>query len=137
MALALIVIAALMGLTGAGGPFGSGRVAGPSGSVDYPRVARWAAANEMSVRFAGAGTTGVVEVDQAFFEVFGIEGIQPSPSASAFTGTGQRFTFDRAGRAGGDTVTFKVRPRRPAFPLRTHVRIGEGEPLRFSAIVLP
>ncbi|MFZ5718059.1 MAG: hypothetical protein ACOY5Y_01190 [Pseudomonadota bacterium] len=135
--LALIVVAALLGLTGAGGPFASGRAQGAGGTVDFPRVARWAAPDELSVRFAGPGSTGTVEVDRALFEVFGVEGIQPRPSASTFTPGGQRFTFDRAGEAVGDTVTFQLRARRPALPLRAQVRIGSGEPLRFSMFVLP
>lgn len=136
-AFALIVVAALLGFTGAGGPFASSRLVGASGSLDYPRVARWAAANELSVRFSGPASTGTVEVDRAFFEVFGVDGIQPSPTTSTLTAMGQRFTFDRTDAAGGDTVTFQVRPRRVAFPVRAQVRIGEGEPLRFSTIVLP
>lgn len=39
--MALILLAALAGTTGSGGPLAHAEASGPGGSIEYPRIARW------------------------------------------------------------------------------------------------
>lgn len=135
---ALIVIAALAGLTGSGGPLSRASASGPGGEVDYPRVARWDASDDIRITLPASGArTAHVEIDRAFSDVFEVEVIQPVPAASAATAMGLRYRFDLGAANGPRRIVMHVRPLRPAMATPLRVRIDEAPPLRLTPIVLP
>lgn len=132
-----IVALALAGFTGRGGPFAGATVQSAESSVDYPRVTRWEAPDEVQVHFGGGAEEGVVEIAESFFDVFAVTSIQPAPDRSVATPDGQRLTFTLAPGQSPRTITLHVRALRPAIPLRTSIRIGNGQPVGLTSVVLP
>lgn len=84
-----LVIAALCGLTGAGGPLSREQVQAGDATIDYPRIARWQPAEDATIRF-GPEMTGEVEVvlSADFAEAFDVEAMQPQPASAASTAEG-------------------------------------------------
>lgn len=110
----LLVLAALAGLTGSGGPVSHARVAMAGGTVEYPRIARWQASEDITIKFAAAEGPRTVILGSSFAEQFQIESVQPRPVRSEAVQEGQRLTFDVANGAPG-SVTLHIRPSDPGY----------------------
>lgn len=133
MGFVLLIVLALAGLTGSGGPLAQATFGTPAGSVEYPRVSRWQAADSMTVRFAAGAEVGTVNLEPEFLRTFEVSSIQPEPRSAATGPEGVRYEFDAAG---GGEVVFYIRARGPAFLPDASVRIGAFEaPVR--PLVLP
>lgn len=136
--LALIVIASLAGLSGKGGVFAHGKISSETGTVEYPRVTRWAASDDLHLTLpAGTGNEAVVEIGSSFSEIFEFEDIQPTPSGSYATGTGQRLIFDLGPPSGERQIIMHVRAMRPSFGREMDLRIGDGPTIKLRPVVLP
>lgn len=128
-----LLATALTGLTGGGGPLAQATVETPAGTIDYPRVSRWQAADSMTVRFGRHVDDETLELAPAFLETYEVTSIQPEPRSATTTPNGVRYAFDV--ELGGEIV-FRIRARRPAFLADASVRIGEFHaPIR--ALILP
>ena len=136
-AMALLVLAALAGLTGTRGPAASGTVEAGGATIEYPRISRWQSADSLGVEFAvEAGGAVQVLLPGAFTDVFSIQSVTPQPSKVTATANGQLFEFELAPEPGPKKATFAVRAERPAFPVPTRGEVG-GAPFAFSFTVLP
>lgn len=136
--MAMIIVAALAGLTGKGGQLSRATAAGPQGQVDYPRISRWEMTDEMTVSLpSGSADEATIEIDDAFSKVFQIESTQPAPKESYVTGTGERLVFNLAEPGAGRTISVFIRPLQPAFSPRIQMRINNGDPLVLTPVVLP
>lgn len=135
--MALLVIAALAGLTGANGPAASGQANAAGATIDYPRIARWQASDTMSIEFA-PDAQGRVEVllPAEFSEIFAIESVTPQPSRAVTTPRGQLYEFELAAESGAKSANFSLRPGRPAFPQSVAGEVA-GEPFVMGFTVLP
>lgn len=131
VAYVLLLVAALLGLTGGGGPLSHANAETPYGTIDYPQVSRWQAADDLSVRFAGGASE--VTLGEDFVELFAIESIQPQPDSATATADGIQYSFSSS--AGG-AVIFNLRARRPAFFRAGAVRLGDAE-VRVRPLILP
>lgn len=133
----LLLIAAVLGLTGGGGMLAHGTARGESVTVDYPRITRWQAADTMTVEVENRTGPFEITLDKRFGELFAIERTNPQASATAAVPDGHRLTFNLGAEPGRRTITFELRARKPALP--TKILIGfEGElPLTFRTIALP
>ena len=135
---ALFILLALAGLTGKGGPLSRAVEAGPEGSIDYPRVARWQTSDEIRVTLNGSGAPqAIVELDSSFSRLLQIESVQPAPSTSSLTQQGLRLTFEVDGGALPSTVLLSVLPVSPAVEAEIGVRLNGGERLVLSPTILP
>jgi hypothetical protein len=136
--LILIVIAALAGFSGQGGPFARATVSGPAGMIDYPRVTRWETSDEIRLTLgAGIERQAVVEIGPAFPDLFELEDIQPAPAESHAGPNGQRLVFHLDPAPARREVIMHVRAMRPSFTKGIDMRIGEGPRLRIRSVVLP
>ena len=136
--MALFLIAALFGATGAGGPIASARVETAGGTIEYPRIARWQSAEEVTIALpAGSSGTIDVEIEKSFAELFGVESVEPEPSQVVATEKGHRFSFDLGTDAGPKNLAFHVRPSSPTFRRTITARIGDAPPARMNVTVLP
>lgn len=135
IAMLLIVVAALAGLTGTSGPASSASVEAGGAKIDYPRIARWQTADSMTVEFSGAGT-GRVLLPSAFLEAMSVENVTPQPTRVVATPQGAIFEFELGGGAGDKRVDFALRPDSPSFPQRVAGDV-EGDPFEISFMVLP
>lgn len=138
MLFALIILLALAGLTGKGGPLSRATEAGPQGSVVYPRVARWQTSDEIRVTLNASGTSqAVVELDPSLSRLFQIESVQPMPSESRLTKQGIRLSFAADGETLPASILFSVVPVAPAFEAEIGVRLNGGERRLLSPTVVP
>lgn len=134
----MLILAALAGLTGAGGPLSRGHVQVGETTIDYPRIARWQSADEATIRFA-ADMTGSVDVllSTSFAEAFDVETMMPRPNRALSTVEGQLLSFDLGDAPGTKTVTLSLRPNHPGLPDRGTVRIGDAPPATVRFVILP
>lgn len=132
----LIMIAALAGLTGSGGPLAAVTADLGGAELKMPRLARWEAADEIVVRFdPGGPAQRSVTLDADFAHRFQIEDIQPQPSAAETTAQGHRLIFD-VPSGGPAEVVLHVRAFSPG-PASFGVRADGGAPRRTTVFVLP
>ena len=137
-AMVLILVAALAGATGSGGPLAHATASGPGGSIDYPRIARWQAAERMIVRLPpDAAGTARIELGEAFARTFAIENIEPQPSSSVATAAGHRYEFDLGDGPGEKRIILHLRAASPSPPVRVPARLGEASALPLRLVVLP
>lgn len=125
---------ALLGLTGSGGVLSQGRSESAFGVLEYPRVSRWQAVDQMRIEFApSVGAQAEVALDRSFVGVFEITGIHPEPSTALTTPAGVRYQFEVNG---GGAAVFHLRPVRPALFPAAAVRLESAE-TQFRPLVLP
>ena len=136
--MALILVAALAGATGSGGPLAHAEASGPGGSIEYPRIARWQTAEQMTVRLLpGASGIARIELGEAFARTFTVETIEPQPSSSAATAAGHLYEFDLGDGWGEKQIILHVRAARPSLPVQVPARLGDAPPLPLRLVVLP
>lgn len=134
----LIVAAALLGLTGKGGPLASATAQSPGVAIDNPRITRWQSDEKISLRLpASASGEADVLLSPAFAEHFTIKSIVPEPASSQATPSGHLFSFDTGRASGASRVTFHVTAAKPVFGQKIEARVGDGEPARMTVTVLP
>ena len=138
VAMALFLLAALFGATGAGGPIANARVATAQAKIDYPRIARWQSAEQVTIHLPPGMTDTVdVEIEKSFADLFAIESVEPQASQVVATERGHRFSFDLSTEAGAKMLAFHVRPSNPTLPRTITARIGDSPPARMTVTVLP
>lgn len=136
--MALILIAALAGATGSGGPLADAEASGPGGSIEYPRIARWQSAERMIVRLPPeARGTARLELGGAFTQTFAIEDIEPQPSSSVATAAGHRYEFALGDAPGEKRIILHLRAASPSLPVRVPAKLGDAPPLPLRMVVLP
>lgn len=138
--LALIIIAALLGLLGPG-PL-SESVAGEQNSdlwIDYERVARYQAPLTIRVHLrpqAPATSPARISINRGFYEAVEVRAISPEPLAQHVTTDQVIFDIGRGGAAGSTAVTFHLQPTQRG--LRTvNVSLDGREQRTFRILVLP
>lgn len=135
--MALFVLAAILGLTGSGGPLAVATANTPTGSVEYPRVSRWASKERIVFTLpASARSAAEVTLSPGFDELFAVDSILPRPASAAATAAGHRYTFDLEG-SGAKEIVFNVTTGTPAIARRVSTRIGSGPPAGLQVVVLP
>jgi hypothetical protein len=131
----VIVVAALAGLTGVGGPFARATEVSAAGAIDYPRVARWEADDSLVVTFAPSTQGGrTVSLSREFLDLFEIVDIEPHPAGATATGDGETLAFDVAPGTSA-TVALKVRSAHPG--LTTNYVALDGRQQAVPTLVLP
>jgi hypothetical protein len=134
---AAILLAALLGFTGNGGPFARATVATDAAEIDYPRVARWGAHDRIEIS-APAGERVTLDIDAAFLDLFDIRTVVPQPAHSKLAGDGIRLEFAATGGVEGRSrVILDVVPTRPSLGASAELTVGRGGPARMSIVVLP
>jgi hypothetical protein len=131
---ALIIMLALLGFTGAGGPFSRTSVEIAGASLDYPRVSRWQTSDELRVTLPPGNEERRLTFAPAFYESFQVEGIEPQPESQISTAKGIEMTFAADADAPALIVIY-VRPLHPGFP---SFAVGlNGNDQRISSVILP
>lgn len=132
---ALVLMLALAGLTGAGGPLSRSSSAVAGGVIDHPRLSRWSAADEFRVRLDPGAARREVLLSSAFSDHFQIEDVQPAPVEGVATPEGSRLIFStEPGRPAA--VVLRVRALK-AGPADYAVGLDGGAPRPLRTIVLP
>ena len=114
LAMALLCLVAVLGLTGSGGPYSSQSVQAGQARIDLPAIARWQAADTLTVHVASRSELTTVLIPAAFGDVFTIDSV--SPQARSVTATLEGDLFEFALQPGRKiTIDFSVRPARPVW----------------------
>jgi hypothetical protein len=136
--MALFILAAIAGLTGMGGPRSSAKAELGGGTIQYPRITRWQADDQLQVRLAPGSPADVeLTLSREFVQLFAISSIQPEPSDVHATPGGHRFSFETEPGDGQRVISLTVRASRPVFEQRVAASLGDTQPQRLTITVLP
>lgn len=131
---ALILLLALLGLTGSGGYFAKTTQTLDAGTAEYARFSRWEASDEMRFTFnAGAGTHRLT-IEPAFYEYLQVEGVQPAPERAFFNEDGLVMEFAAEQGAPLSAVLY-YRPLRPGY--LSYRVVLDGSAADLATVVLP
>lgn len=134
----LIILAALAGFSGKGGPFAHGVADGAEADLEYPRYTRWLSSDDMELTLAPTGAAeATVDISSDFFDIFQIENVRPAPKDSSVNADGQTLVFALESPGGSRDITFNLRAIQPSAGKRFTIRIDDGPPLAFRSVVLP
>lgn len=125
---------ALLGLTGSGGAFHMREIRFVDAVVQAPRVARWAAWDEITVTFGTARDAHELTIGKGFFDLFEIGRIQPDPEESLLTTRANQMRFAAHGAAPHE-VRISTRPMH--FGLTRFELDVDGESRTVRILVLP
>jgi hypothetical protein len=137
--MSLVVVAALLGVCGSGGPLNTGSAGDSDFAVSYARLLRHGSPTSIEIRFgAGAVEDGGIRlgVDAALFDRVQIEAITPEPDRVELEPGRLLFVFPVVTGGGDLIVTFDVMPT--GYGLHT-VRMGvrDGPSVQFRQFVYP
>jgi hypothetical protein len=130
----LIILLALTGLAGGGGFLAHSTMQMEAGQVDYPRVARWEAADEITVVFASDNPEHRLTISPQFSKYFQIEDIQPLPDSTLISPAGETMMFKAEG--GPTQVVLHLRAQRPGLA-SYDLSLDGGSPVGATTVVLP
>jgi hypothetical protein len=130
----LFVLAALLGLTGAGGYYANSRISVPTGELLHPRIARWNSTEMVKVTFVPGNDTRRLTIGRPFFEHFRVTRIDPPPVKSTQDAEGTVMQFS-AQPAVPLMVIIHLRAYRPGFP-RFSMAL-DGIAVEMSPSILP
>lgn len=131
---ALICLAALLGLTGGGGPLHAARLHLGPVEIELPRISRWQAPDELRLRVLEDDGPHRLVLDQAFLDRFEVERIDPRPETMRAAPRGQVMDFLALGPPPHE-ITLHLRAERAglaAFDLEI-----DGQRARLHSLVLP
>jgi hypothetical protein len=131
----LVVLLAVLGFTGRGGIFARAEARADHASLDYPRVMRRDASEEIIVRLdAPAGKLAEIVLDPDLFAIVRLDEVVPRPVQTIMTPEGFRLVFEHE-RAQVDIVL----PLRPAHAswFQTYSVRATGGPMTFNSLILP
>lgn len=133
---ALLVAAALAGLTGGGGPLSRAEARLAAGTLDYPQIARWQGADDVTVRFAPAPAgERSLTLSAAFGESLALESVHPEPARVEAGPEGHRLVFRVVAGAPARAV-LRVRPSEPGL-VRFRAALDGAPGVAVSMLVLP
>lgn len=131
----LIVLAALAGLTGSGGPLAHQETRLDGGRLDYPRITRWQSTDDMTLQLAAGPAERRLTLSREFAEAFTIKDIQPAPERAKAVPDGQRLVF-RLPDGAPAQIRLYLRPSTPGL-VRFRAALDESAPASLSILVLP
>lgn len=129
-----VTLAAALGATGAGGLLSRNTDVVAGGEIDVPRIARWQASDEITVRFAAGGRDRTLLLSPQFWRSFQVETLQPRPERMVTAVDGQTIHF--AAGKGPAEVVLHVRPHSPGL-VRYRIGIDGSAPVALSTLILP
>lgn len=134
LAFIVIAVAAILGATGSGGVLSRGLATLDGGEVDYPRIARWATADEMTVRLAEGSGERTLLLSNDFARSFQMETVQPRPLRVDAVPDGQVLRF--AAADGPAQIVIHLLPQAPGIA-RFRASIDGGAPQDLTTLILP
>ena len=135
--MALIILAALAGLTGKGGPLASTMVNLETATIEYPRITRWQSDEQVTVRLAPSAPEKVeLLLSREFVKLFSINSIEPEPDKVKATAIGHHFTFETTG-TGERVIALNVRAVHPVIAQPVSAAVGNSHSGRLTITVLP
>lgn len=132
---ALIILLALLGFAGSGGPLAFRTVVSSAGNVEHARVVRWETAERLRVALNLDRPEHELVLADRFSAWFDIESIQPEPERSFVGPDGLVLQF-AAGPVPTSEVVLSLRPDVPGLA-RYRIVLDGAEPMTVTQLVLP
>ncbi len=132
---AIIIIAAIAGLTGSGGTFARSEDRFKSGAIDLPIITRVSASDDIKITFAPGRNQRRLHLSTAFLNAWQIDTIQPSPDRTLADEAGSTFFFSTRPGQSADVHLF-VRARELGV-FQTAISIDAEERISHNVVVLP
>ncbi|AQZ53757.1 hypothetical protein [Martelella mediterranea] len=129
------VLLAVLGFTGAGGPFSATTKSSDTATIQLPAVTRWQTSDRMRIDFDQALAGHTVLLSAAFREAFQIESIQPTPMHTELAEGGHKLAIATNGDQRGSLV-IDIRAQSPGRK-RFAISVDGEAPVQFSTLVLP
>ena len=140
VAIALVLLAALLGLIGAEGPLSTGRAGNDSVQVRYDRFPHQESPTQVEVTLRGGAVAGdrlELWLDRAFLREVRLKQVSPDPNEVIAKDGGLSFVFTGQGPGATIMVWLLFEPV-AAGRLHGEVRAGQdGAPVRFTQFVYP
>jgi len=134
----IVIVSALAGLLGGGGPFARDSKTGiDSSSVSYDRFARHSSPMTLDVN-VGSGSERQVRLrlSDEYLTAMNVKSITPAPTSTALGDKQQILVFDRSAPPVAVTIRFQVEPM--VFGLqRGWVAIDNAAPISFAHFIYP
>lgn len=131
---AIVILLALLGLTGAGGLFARAQILlADGGGIDYPRISRWLA-NEEIVFTIPASEQSLI-LGETFEDTFEVTSFYPQPLLFEPVSEGYRVNFARS-QSSFYEVTIFLNPRRPGVHSYA-IAVGQAPMTNLRVFVLP
>jgi hypothetical protein len=121
----LLIVVAVSGLLGSGGPLSRGEAASGDSRIDYPAQARWEAGEELNIRLGGEPGERTLALSETFADAFEIEDIQPPPTRVESGANGQSLIFLATGPEPIE-VRVAMTPRNPGLARYTITPAGQA-----------
>ena len=139
--LAVVVLAAGLGLFGGMGPFARRSAVSPDGSlrIEYSAIGRHRAPGELKVllgQSSSADSTVQIWIDRRYLETSDLLRTTPEPAQSDIGSDHVTYAFQRAGGAGEVSIVFDIEPVKIGTQ-RGRIGVVGGSELSFSTFVLP
>lgn len=112
MLMGLVILLALLGFLGGGGPLTRATESAADAEVGYNRMIRFQGITQVELRLPGSGQEARVTFNETFLADMEVEGVHPEPE-SVEAGTDQvTYVFQLAEDEDSADVTFTLRPGR-------------------------
>lgn len=138
-AIAVLLLAALLGVVGAEGPLNSGRAGDHRLQVEYERFPHQESRTQLRITLRGAAPDGrlVLWLDRGFIGAVRLQQVTPQPNGVIAQADGVSYVFAAARPEATVDVGLLFEPQ-AAGRLRGEVRAGaDGAPVRFTQFVYP
>jgi hypothetical protein len=132
---AVILMLAVFGFTGSGGPVSVSESRIGNALLTYPTIARWSTPDTLQVRFLGS-EAGEIRLGPDFLSAFEVQVIQPEPSESSVGPNGLSLKFDVTGATTLAPINLTIQPRRPGT-VSFEVSIDGSDSAQLSTLVMP
>jgi hypothetical protein len=131
----LIVVAALLGFLGGGGPLTRATEQAGDAEIRYNRVTRWQGVDRIEITIPASEQEARLSFNESFLEDMEVEGVHPEPDSIEAGTDSVTYVFELGEGENAADVTFTLRPQRIG---RHSADIQAGsESLSFSQYALP
>lgn len=135
-----LIIGAVAGLFGGGGPLSSATASAPDGRVrvEHQRFARMLAPTsiEITVAAPASGRPLHVRINESYLGAMSVRSITPEPNSMTFADQVLVLAFERLTGASEAKVRLQVEPQKIGS-VEGSVTVDSGAPLRFKQFIFP
>lgn len=130
----MLLVGAVLGLTGGGGVYSHGTANFDDFSVNFPAVARRGADDMVQITLSSAMNEATLHFDSAFLQAFSVQTMTPQPVASVATSTGVTYHFELDG-PGPKTLRIAVSPDDAGRAI--YAISVDGHAAQLASLILP
>jgi hypothetical protein len=137
VAMGVVIVLALLGALGGGGPMTTVSRSNGSTELEYSRLVRFQGTSDLRIEAEADGTDEVrIALDRDYVANVEFEDISPEPERVETDGNNVVYIFAAGSEARDVEVTFRTRPERVGV-LSGEIHAGGGERIKFWQFAFP